>query len=67
VKFIRIVGTNNTVNRVFHVVAFEAMFTDIPVTLSNGLVGKNGNSVGLIKHCSQYITNYYRSVDSSKA
>lgn len=38
VQFIRIIGTNNTVNRVFHVVALEAMFHETINTLSNGLI-----------------------------
>ncbi|KAK7862456.1 hypothetical protein R5R35_001170 [Gryllus longicercus] len=38
VRFIRIVGTNNTVNKVFHVVTFEAMYTHTPVQLHNGLI-----------------------------
>ncbi len=36
----RIVGTHNTVNKVFHLVAFECMFTSRPFTLERGLVGK---------------------------
>lgn len=40
VRYIRIVGTNNTVNKVFHVVSFEAMFTHNSVELKNGLIGK---------------------------
>lgn len=40
VRYIRIVGTNNTVNKVFHVVSFEAMFTHNNVELQNGLIGK---------------------------
>nr|XP_053640751.1 BTB/POZ domain-containing protein 9-like isoform X1 [Cherax quadricarinatus] len=38
VRYIRIVGTNNTVNRVFHVVAFEAYFSKHEVELHKGLV-----------------------------
>lgn len=38
VKFIRITGTHNTINRVFHLVSFEGMLTqNVPETL-NGLV-----------------------------
>lgn len=40
VRYIRIVGTNNTVNKVFHVVSFEAMFIQNSVDLQNGLIGK---------------------------
>lgn len=38
VSYIRIVGTNNTVNKVFHVVSFEAYFTHQPVKLCKGFV-----------------------------
>ncbi|XP_046750090.1 BTB/POZ domain-containing protein 9 [Diprion similis] len=38
VSYIRIVGTNNTVNKVFHVVSFEAYYTHQPVKLSKGFV-----------------------------
>lgn len=38
VKFIRIVGTNNTVNKVFHVVSFEVMYTNKPLAVEKGLV-----------------------------
>lgn len=40
IRFIRIVGTNNTVNKVFHVVSFEAMYTNTHFTLDKGLVGE---------------------------
>lgn len=40
VRYIRIVGTNNTVNRVFHVVAFEAYYSKQEVKLHKGLIGK---------------------------
>lgn len=40
VRYIRIVGTNNTVNKVFHLVSFEIMYTNTPFVLENGLVGK---------------------------
>ena len=39
-RYVRIVGTHNTVNKVFHLVAFECMFTNRSYTLDNGLVGK---------------------------
>lgn len=38
VRYIRIVGTNNTVNKVFHLVSFEIMYTNTPFLLENGLV-----------------------------
>lgn len=34
-------GTHNTVNKVFHLVAFECMFTDRPFTLDSGLLGRS--------------------------
>lgn len=34
------VGTHNTVNRVFHVVALEALYTLAPFTLKDGLIGR---------------------------
>ncbi|XP_076245296.1 BTB (POZ) domain containing 9 [Calliopsis andreniformis] len=38
VLYIRIVGTKNTVNKVFHVVSFEAYYTNHTEKLSNGFV-----------------------------
>lgn len=40
-RYVRIVGTHNTVNKVFHLVAFECMFTHRPFTLDSGLLGKS--------------------------
>ena len=40
IQFIKVVGTHNTVNRVFHLVALEAYFTKQPVTLHDGLIGE---------------------------
>ncbi|XP_018422888.1 PREDICTED: BTB/POZ domain-containing protein 9 [Nanorana parkeri] len=37
-RYIRIVGTHNTVNKVFHLVAFECMFTHKSFTLEKGLM-----------------------------
>lgn len=37
-SYVRIVGTHNTVNRVFHVVTFESYYTNRPFTLENGLI-----------------------------
>ena len=36
--YIRIIGTNNTVNKVFHVVSFEAFYTNHKEKLSEGFV-----------------------------
>ncbi|OWF52316.1 BTB/POZ domain-containing protein 9-like [Mizuhopecten yessoensis] len=38
VRYIRIVGTHNTVNRVFHIVAFECFYTQKPFKLEQGLI-----------------------------
>ncbi|KAG8235190.1 hypothetical protein J437_LFUL014154 [Ladona fulva] len=38
VKYIRIVGTYNTVNKVFHVVSMEASYDPTPVILERGLI-----------------------------
>ncbi|XP_057329517.1 BTB/POZ domain-containing protein 9 [Microplitis mediator] len=38
VYFIRILGTNNTVNKVFHVVSFEAYYTNHTENLSMGFI-----------------------------
>ncbi|KAL8613580.1 BTB/POZ domain-containing protein 9 [Nucella lapillus] len=38
VRYIRVVGTHNTVNRVFHLVCLECMFTNKPFQLDQGLV-----------------------------
>jgi len=38
-KYIRIVGTHNTLNRVFHVVTFECMFTNKKFEVDRGLLG----------------------------
>lgn len=38
-RFIRVVGTHNTVNKVFHLVALECMYTQRAFILENGLLG----------------------------
>ncbi|XP_066602241.1 BTB/POZ domain-containing protein 9 isoform X2 [Prorops nasuta] len=38
ILYLRIVGTNNTVNKVFHVVHFEACYTNHTEKLQNGLI-----------------------------
>ncbi|XP_053988231.1 BTB/POZ domain-containing protein 9 [Hylaeus volcanicus] len=43
VLYIRIVGTNNTVNKVFHVVSFEAYYTNHTEKLCNGFVVPSRN------------------------
>lgn len=43
VKFIRITGTHNTVNRVFHLVSMEAMFTNNLPRIIDGLIAPKHN------------------------
>ncbi|KAJ4451557.1 BTB/POZ domain-containing protein 9 [Periplaneta americana] len=52
VRYIRIVGTNNTVNKVFHVVSFEAMFTHNNIELQNGLIVPKENVATIDKSAS---------------
>ena len=40
-RYVRIVGTHNTVNRVFHLVSFECLYTTQPFKLDSGILGKN--------------------------
>lgn len=49
VKYIRVVGTHNTQNRVFHLVSFECMYTLKPFQLEQGLVVPTEN-VATIPH-----------------
>lgn len=39
IKFVRIVGTYNTINKVFHLVSFEIMYKTDPVTLKDSILG----------------------------
>jgi BTB/POZ domain-containing protein 9 len=39
VQYIRIVGTHNTVNKVFHVVAFEAVYVQKTFAIEKGVIG----------------------------
>lgn len=43
VRYIRLVGTHNTVNKVFHVVALEAMYTEKVMPIINGIVAPSYN------------------------
>lgn len=43
VRYIRLVGTHNTVNKVFHVVALEAMFTEKTTPVVSGIVAPSFN------------------------
>ena len=39
-RYIRVVGTHNTVNRVFHLVCLEAFFTKKSTLLDSGIIGE---------------------------
>ncbi|XP_026286758.1 BTB/POZ domain-containing protein 9 [Frankliniella occidentalis] len=52
IRYIRIVGTNNTVNKVFHVVSFEAMYTNTQFTLEKGLIVPKHNVATVEKSAS---------------
>ncbi|EPY89513.1 hypothetical protein CB1_000100001 [Camelus ferus] len=52
--YIRIVGTHNTVNKIFHIVAFECMFTNKTFTLEKGLIVPMEN-VATIADCASVI------------
>ncbi|XP_071078772.1 BTB/POZ domain-containing protein 9-like [Haliotis cracherodii] len=60
VRYLRIVGTHNTVNRVFHIVSFECLYTSKPFQLSGGLVVPSEN-VATIKHSACVIEGVSRS------
>ncbi|KAK6180857.1 hypothetical protein SNE40_008833 [Patella caerulea] len=59
-KYIRIVGTHNTVNRVFHLVALEAYYTNKSFILDRGLVVPTEN-VATIKNSAVVIEGVSRS------
>ncbi|XP_069092426.1 BTB/POZ domain-containing protein 9 isoform X2 [Pleurodeles waltl] len=59
-RYIRIVGTHNTVNKVFHLVAFECTFTHKTFTLEKGLVVPQEN-VATIADCASVIEGVSRS------
>ncbi|XP_048829818.1 BTB/POZ domain-containing protein 9 isoform X2 [Brienomyrus brachyistius] len=59
-RYVRIVGTHNTVNKVFHLVAFECMFTHRPFTLEKGLLVASEN-VATITACASVIEGVSRS------
>lgn len=54
-RYVRIVGTHNTVNKVFHLVAFECMFTNRPFTIENGLMGKKINWPAFYGLCAYWV------------
>ncbi|XP_072498087.1 BTB/POZ domain-containing protein 9 isoform X5 [Notamacropus eugenii] len=59
-RYVRIVGTHNTVNKVFHLVAFECMFTNKTFTLEKGLIVPMEN-VATIADCASVIEGVSRS------
>ncbi|XP_054994598.1 BTB/POZ domain-containing protein 9 isoform X1 [Sorex araneus] len=59
-RYIRIVGTHNTVNKIFHIVAFECMFTNRTFTLEKGLIVPMEN-VATISDCASVIEGVSRS------
>uniref|UniRef100_A0AAR2LY76 BTB/POZ domain-containing protein 9 n=1 Tax=Pygocentrus nattereri TaxID=42514 RepID=A0AAR2LY76_PYGNA len=59
-RYVRIVGTHNTVNKVFHLVAFECMFTQHPFTLEKGLLVATEN-VATVSACASVIEGVSRS------
>ncbi|KAE8600233.1 hypothetical protein XENTR_v10013142 [Xenopus tropicalis] len=59
-RYIRIVGTHNTVNKVFHLVAFECLYTQRSFTLENGLIVPTEN-VATISECASVIEGVSRS------
>ncbi|XP_052007702.1 BTB/POZ domain-containing protein 9 [Xyrauchen texanus] len=59
-RFIRVVGTHNTVNKVFHLVALECMFTQRPFTLEKGLLVPTEN-VATVQACASVIEGVSRS------
>ncbi|KAG7460581.1 hypothetical protein MATL_G00200270 [Megalops atlanticus] len=59
-RYVRIVGTHNTVNKVFHLVAFECMFTHQSFILEKGLLVPSEN-VATISACASVIEGVSRS------
>lgn len=59
-RYVRIVGTHNTVNKVFHLVAFECMFTNQTYTLESGLVVP-GENIATIAACASVVEGVSRS------
>ncbi|XP_077365885.1 BTB/POZ domain-containing protein 9 [Festucalex cinctus] len=59
-RYVRIVGTHNTVNKVFHLVAFECMFTNRTFTLEQGLLVPTEN-VATVASCASVVEGVSRS------
>jgi len=58
VKYIRVVGTHNTVNKVFHVVTLEALYTMSVYQLDMGLIVPSSN-VATLDHSALVIEGKY--------
>ncbi|XP_050981823.1 BTB/POZ domain-containing protein 9 [Labeo rohita] len=58
-RFIRVVGTHNTVNKVFHLVALECMYTQRPFTLEKGLLVPTEN-VATVQACASVVEGVSR-------
>ncbi|KAM4602472.1 BTB/POZ domain-containing protein 9-like [Polymixia lowei] len=59
-RYVRVVGTHNTVNKVFHLVALECMYTNRPYVLEKGLLVPSSN-VATIPHGASVIEGVSRS------
>ncbi|XP_048083498.1 BTB/POZ domain-containing protein 9 isoform X1 [Alosa alosa] len=59
-RYIRVVGTHNTVNKVFHLVALECMYTSRPFTLERGLLVPTEN-VATVMACASVVEGVSRS------
>lgn len=59
-RFIRVVGTHNTVNKVFHLVALECMYTQRPFTLEKGILVPTEN-IATVQACASVIEGVSRS------
>ncbi|GFR93773.1 BTB/POZ domain-containing protein 9 [Elysia marginata] len=59
-RYIKVVGTHNTVNRVFHLVSFECLYTNKPFQVDRGLTVPTEN-VATIKHSALVIEGVSRS------
>ena len=59
-SYVRIVGTHNTVNKVFHVVTMEALYTDTEFILESGLLVPKTN-IATLAHSALVIEGVYRS------
>ncbi|KAL6487916.1 hypothetical protein MHYP_G00045420 [Metynnis hypsauchen] len=58
-RFIRVVGTHNTVNKVFHLVALECMYTQRPFVLENGIAVPSEN-VATVQACASVVEGVSR-------